>query len=203
MTEKIKTKRQKPKYKGDITKLIELFSITLKLGAFTFGGGYAMFPLMEREYVEKKGWFETEEMLDILAVSQSLPGMISINASIMVGYRLFGVLGSMVAVFGLALPSLIVLSLISYFYLQFKENTYVNAALSGIRVAVIGLLIQAVIKLGKPGVKGVFGWTMAAIAFLMALLSGVHPIFIILGGTFVGILYMFIKERSAKTGDAP
>lgn len=191
-------KRQKPKYSGDIKKLLELFSITLRLGAFTFGGGYAMFPLMEREYVEKRKWFETEEMLDILAVSQSLPGMISINASIMVGYRLFGVIGSLVAVLGLALPSLIALSIISYFYVQFKQNVYVNAALNGIRVAVIGLLIQAVIKLGKPGVKGVFGWVMAVVAFFMALLSGIHPILIILAGAVVGIIYASIRDSKRE-----
>ena len=194
-------KRQEPKYKGDIKKLLELFSITLKLGAFTFGGGYAMFPLMEREYVEKRKWFETEEMLDILAVSQSLPGMISINASIMVGYRLLGVVGSIVAVLGLALPSLIALSLVSYFYVQFKSNVYVNAALNGIRVAVIGLLVQAVVKLGKPGVKGLFGWIMATVAFFLALLSGMHPIFIILAGAVVGIIFSSIKD-SKKEGDA-
>jgi chromate transporter len=193
-----KSENLKPKYKGDYKKLFELFSIVLKLGAFTFGGGYAMFPLMEREYVEKRGWFETKEMLDMLAVAQSLPGMISINASILVGYRLFGVLGSVVAVFGLALPSLIVLSVLSFFYVQFRENIYVNAALKGIRVAVIALLVQAVIKLGKPGVKGVFGWVMASLAFLTALIFSIHPIIIILAGLFVGIIYSENKRRKEE-----
>ena len=158
-------KQNKHKFKGDYKKMLELFTIVLKLGAFTFGGGYAMFPLMEREYVEKRQWFETQEMLDMLAVAQSLPGMISINASILVGYRLFGIVGSLVAVIGLALPSLIVLSIISFFYVKFRENIYVNTALKGIRVAVVALLVQAVIKLGKPGVRGVFGWVMACAGF--------------------------------------
>lgn len=189
-----------PKYKGNYKKLFELFTIVLKLGAFTFGGGYAMFPLMEREYVDKRGWFETQEMLDMLAVAQSLPGMISINASILVGYRLFGIIGSLVAVLGLALPSLIVLSVISFFYVKFRENIYVNAALKGIRVAVVALLVQAVIKLGKPGVKGVFGWIMASLAFLTALIFSVHPVLIILAGLLIGIIYSHLKDR--KAGEA-
>ncbi len=193
-------KRLAPKYKGDYKKLLELFTIVLKLGAFTFGGGYAMFPLMEREYVEKRGWFETQEMLDMLAVAQSLPGMISINASILVGYRLFGILGASVAVLGLALPSLIVLSIISFFYVKFRENVYVNTALKGIRVAVVALLVQAVIKLGKPGVRGVFGWMMACAAFLVALIFSIHPVLIILGGLLVGIIYT--QFFSKKEGDA-
>ena len=193
--------KHKPKFKGDIKKLFELFKIVLKLGAFTFGGGYAMFPLMEREYVENRGWFKTQEMLDMLAVAQSLPGMISINASILVGYRLFGVIGSLVAVLGLALPSLIALSILSFFYVKFRENVYVNAVLKGIRVAVVALLVQAVIKLGKPGVKGVFGWIMACAAFAVALIFSIHPILIILAGLLIGIVYTEInikKEGEAK-----
>ena len=193
-------KQNKHKFKGDYKKLFELFTIVLKLGAFTFGGGYAMFPLMEREYVEKRQWFETQEMLDMLAVAQSLPGMISINASILVGYRLFGIIGSLVAVLGLALPSLIVLSIISFFYVKFRENIYVNTALKGIRVAVVALLVQAVIKLGKPGVRGVFGWVMACAAFLVALIFSIHPVLIILGGLLVGIIYTQFFAK--KEGDA-
>jgi chromate transporter len=186
------------KFKGDYKKLWELFIIVLKMGAFTFGGGYAMFPLMQREYTEKRGWFETQDMLDILAVAQSLPGMISINASIMVGYKMFGVLGAIVAVIGLSLPSIIVLSVISFFYVQFRDNIYVNAALKGIRVAVIALLVQAVVKLGKTGVKKVFGWVMACAAFLVALIFSIHPIIIILASLFIGIIYKSIEERRQK-----
>lgn len=190
------------KFKGDYKKLWELFIIVLKLGAFTFGGGYAMFPLMQREYTEKRGWFETQDMLDILAVSQSLPGMISINASIMVGYKMFGVLGAIVAVIGLSLPSIIVLSVLSFFYVQFRDNTYVNATLKGIRVAVIALLVQAVVKLGKTGVKKVFGWVMACGAFLVALIFSIHPVIIILASLFIGIIYKSLQERKQKQGDS-
>jgi chromate transporter len=191
------------KFKGDYKKLWELFTIVLKMGAFTFGGGYAMFPLMQREYTEKRGWFETQDMLDILAVSQSLPGMISINASIMVGYKMFGVLGAIVAVIGLVLPSVIVLSILSFFYVQFRGNVYVTAALKGIRVAVIGLLVQAVVKLGKTGVKKAFGWVMACVAFLVALIFSVHPIIIILVSLFIGIIYKSLKDKAnSKAGDS-
>ena len=95
-------------------------------------------------------------MLDILAVAQSLPGMIAINACILIGYRLCSFPGALVAVLGMALPSLIVMSVISFFYVRFSTNEYVISALKGIRVAVIALLLQAVIKLGKQGVRGAF-----------------------------------------------
>ncbi len=193
-------KKSKPKYKGDYKKLWELFIIVLKLGAFTFGGGYAMFPLMQREYSDKKGWFETQEMLDILAVSQSLPGMISINASIMVGYKMFGVVGALAAVVGISLPSVIVLSILSFFYIQFRENIYVNTALKGIRIAVIALLVQAVIKLGKPGVKGVFGWIMACLSFTVVLIFSIHPVIIISAGLCTGIIYSHLKDKKEARG---
>ena len=176
-------------------KLKDLFFTSLKLGAFTFGGGYAMFPLLEREYSKNKDYFDNDEMLDILAVAQSLPGMISINACILIGYRLCSYPGAFVAVLGLALPSLIVMSVISFFYVQFSSNPFVIAALKGIRVAVIALLVQAVIKLGKQGVKGLFGWTVAVAAFLFAIFSHIHLIFIIVASAVVGILYYYLSEN--------
>lgn len=181
------------KYKN---KLKDLFLTSLKLGAFTFGGGYAMFPLLQREYSQNKGYFTDEEMLDMLAVAQSLPGMLSINACIIIGYRLCSVPGAIAAVIGVSLPSLIVMSIISFFYVQFSSNEYVVAALKGVRVAVIGLLIQAVINLGKQGVKGIFGWVLAVTAFLFSMFSNLHLIFIILAGGLVGILYTYILQTT-------
>lgn len=182
-------------------KLGDLFLITLQLGAFTFGGGYAMFPLMRREYGDKRHWFTDEEMLDILAVAQSLPGMISVNASILIGWRVRRLPGALTAVAGLVLPSLIVLSAVSCFYARFQANAWVKAALSGIRVGVVALLLQAVIQLGKPSVKGLFAWTMALIAFALSVFSGLHPMWIILAGAVTGILYSHIRERR-KGGEA-
>lgn len=177
-------------------RLKDLFLTSLKLGAFTFGGGYAMFPLLQREYSQNKGYFTDEEMLDMLAVAQSLPGMLSINACIIIGYRLCSVPGAIAAVIGVSLPSLIVMSIISFFYVQFSSNPYVTAALKGIRVAVIGLLVQAVIKLGKQGVRGTFGWILAITAFLFSMFSNIHLIFIILAGGIVGILYTYISQST-------
>ena len=182
-------------------RLKDLFLTSLKLGAFTFGGGYAMFPLLQREYSQNKGYFTDEEMLDMLAVSQSLPGMLSINACIIIGYRLCSVPGAIAAVIGVSLPSVVVMSIISFFYVQFSSNPYVVAALRGIRVAVIGLLVQAVIKLGKQGVKGAFGWILAITAFLFSMFSNVHLIFIILAGGIIGILYTYILQCTQSPVD--
>ena len=100
------------------------------------------------------------------------------------------------------LPSLIVLSVISFFYVKFQSNPWVNAALAGIRVGVIALLIQAVIQLGKPSVKGLFAWTLAIAAFILSVLSGIHPILIILSGALVGMLYTLLRDRR-KAGNKP
>ena len=192
----IKNKMKNPSVQSQYSKkLKDLFITSLKLGAFTFGGGYAMFPLLQREYAQNKGYFTDDEMLDILAVAQSLPGMIAINACILIGYRLCSYLGAFVAVFAIALPSLIVMSIISFFYVQFSTNLYVIAALKGIRIAVIALLVQAVIKLGKQGVKGTFGWIMAITAFLLAIFSNIHLFFLILASGIVGLLYTYLFKN--------
>ncbi len=186
---------------SDVTytqKLKDLFFISLKLGAFTFGGGYAMFPLFQREYSENKKYLNDSEMLDILAVAQSLPGMIGINACILIGYRIASVLGAFIAVLGLALPAVIIMSVVSFFYVRFSQNLYVIAALKGIRVAVIALLVQAVIKLGKQGIKGAFGWIMALAAFAFSVFSSIHLIFILIAGAIIGILYLYLFEKKTE-----
>ncbi len=158
-----------------------------------------MFPLFQREYTQNKEYFSDSEMLDILAVAQSLPGMIGINACILIGYRLAWIPGALIAVLGLSLPALIIMSILSFFYVQFSQNAYVIAALKGIRVAVIALLVQAVIKLGKQGVKGLFGWIMALAAFAFSVFSNVHLIFILIAGAIIGVIHLYLFENKNKT----
>ncbi len=144
----------------------ELFWSMFKLGALTFGGGYAMTPLIIREFSERHDWMTHEEIVDVLAVSQSLPGAIAINASIMGGYKLARLRGALYAAVGVILPSLIVLSVVSYFYIQFKENAIVFAALTGLRAGVVALMIKSLLQLGKPCLKSAATWIIAVLHLL-------------------------------------
>lgn len=175
--------------------ILQLFFCTLKIGAFTFGGGYAMIPIMQREFCEKHKWVEENDILDIFAIAQSLPGVIALNSSVFIGYRVAGVGGACAAALGVSLPSLIVLSVVSLFYVQFQENIYVQAALQGIRACVVALILQAVLKLGKPAIKDLFGWGVAIAAFLLVVLLNVNAIFVIAGAGVLGFLYQLLRRK--------
>jgi chromate transporter len=182
--------------------LLEICLISLKIGTFTFGAGYAMFPLMRNEYAEKHRWFGEEELLDILAVGQSLPGMISVNASVLIGYKLYGLLVAAVAVVSLVAPSVVLLSILTLFYLKFMTNTVVNAALQGIGAGVVALLTHTVIKMGKPAMKDAFTWAVAAAAFLLFFLFPRQILLLIVGGAAAGLIYSLAKGRRAAKGGA-
>ena len=109
-------------------KLIELFISIFKIGAFTFGGGYAMIPLIEEEVVKNKGWLSKEEFVDILVVAQSLPGALAVNTSVFLGYKISGIFGAITALLAVVLPSFFIILLIAMFFMQFRSNYYVNAA---------------------------------------------------------------------------
>ena len=135
-----------------LRKLLTLFITFMKVGLFTFGGGYAMIPIIQDEVSTKKKWIKESEFLDIIAISESTPGPIAANTATYVGYRVAGVLGGIVATLGLAIPSFAIIFVISYFYKDFMEWKAVQAIFSGLKVGVILLLLNAVIKL-KKGVK--------------------------------------------------
>ena len=125
------------------SSLLRIFLTMLKLGALTFGGGYAMVPLFKNEFVQKRGWISSEDMVNMVALSQSVPGAIAINCGILVGYRLKKLRGALAAVAGIILPSLILLTAVTYLYEALRDNVYVAGALRGIRAAVVALLVFA------------------------------------------------------------
>ncbi|MFA6675418.1 MAG: chromate transporter [Bacilli bacterium] len=130
-------------------RLINLFLTFLKIGILTFGGGYAMIPIIEKEVVEKQKWIDQSEMFDILSISQSTPGPVSVNTATFVGYRLAGFWGSFFATLGLVTPSFFIILLISFFYQTFLSWEIVSATFLGIRAGVVILLIDATIRLKK------------------------------------------------------
>lgn len=176
--------------------LLTLFFTMLKIGAFTFGGGYAMIPLIEDEFSTKKKYVSGEEIADILALSQSIPGAIAVNASIIIGYRKKGLPGALAAIFGLALPSLITLTLITYLYQSFNENPYVAAALNGIRACVVALIFSAFIRLFSRIKKNAYTITLLLVSFCIAVFFDINTVYIILAGIVIGLLSNLVFKEA-------
>ena len=156
-----------------------------------------MIPLLEDEFVRKKAYVSAQEMADILALSQSIPGAISVNASIIIGYRKKRLAGALAAVVGLALPSLITITLITYLYQSFNQNIYVAAALKGIRASVVALIFSAFVRLFMPLKKTAYSLSLLIAAFLATLLFSFNTVYIIIAGLVAGLLSnLVLKEGS-------
>ena len=172
---------------------LKLFLKFLKIGAFTFGGGYAMIPLIRREIALREGWIEDKDILDILAVSESTPGPIAVNTATFVGYRVAGPLGAACATVGVVLPSFMIILLVAKFYQAFQTNTLVKGCMNGLRPTVVGMIGASLLSVGAsafPAAGGVMQWVLAAVllaAILVAHWKKVHPILLIVGSAVVGI----------------
>ena len=130
-------------------KYSELFLSTFRLSACTFGGGFVIIPLMRKKFVEELGWIEEEEMMDLTAIAQSSPGAIAVNAAILVGYHVAGIPGALLTILGTVLPPLIIISVISFFYQQFRDDAIVNVAMAGMLAGVAAVICDVVINMGK------------------------------------------------------
>ncbi len=179
--------------------LLEIFTTFFKLGCFSFGGGYAMIPLIEREVVEGKKWIGKEKVIDIFAVAESLPGAIALNSSAFVGYSVAGIPGAIAALLGNLTPSVIIVLSLSVLLKQFNNNIYVQKAFLGIRPAIIGLIAYAGYKIGKTAIKDIFGIIVMIIAFIGALFFNIPPIPLIVFGAVVGISYITISNVFVKS----
>ncbi len=188
-----------PKPTSRTAKLLRIFLTTFKLGAFTFGGGYAMIPLMQREFVDKNHWVENEDILDIFAIAQSVPGVIAINSSVMIGYKVAGLAGGLCAALGVTLPSLIILSIVTLIYRQFIDNEWVQAAMRGVRAGVVALILSAVLRMRKEAAKDVFQWCLMLGALAISIfLPQISAILIILAGGLLGFLFDRFVKKPAK-----
>lgn len=173
-----------------------LFSTFFKIGAFTFGGGYAMIPLIEKEISEKRKWISGEDILDIFAIAESTPGPIAINTATFIGYKIGGFLGSFGATFGVVLPSFVIISIISLVLKEFGSYTVVQYAFNGIRAGVLALLIKALYTMYKKCPKGLFSYILMAAAFVVAAFVDINVIFIIIGCGVAGFLHsLYVKKR--------
>jgi len=167
----------------------DLFLSTLKIGLITFGGGLAIIAVIEREFSCRKKWIDPDEMIDIIAVSQSLPGVIAINSSVMTGYRIAGIPGAVATALGVTIPSLVVLMIVTVFYSEFRDNPWVNAAFKGLSVGVAALLAAVVVRMGKRVLRDIWTVLFFAVALFVSLYSGLHAIWIILAGGVLGCAF--------------
>ncbi len=181
-----------------IKELWKLYAAFFKIGILTFGGGYAMLPMIEREVVTKHQWATMEEIMDYFAISQCTPGVIAVNTATFIGYKNKGILGGIIATLGVITPSIIIISLIASVLQTFYDNRYVKAAFQGIGVAVCAVLVQAVMKIGKSGIIDVFTAIIAVVSFLVAAFLGVPTIAIIITAGIVGVIYKVIREKKSN-----
>lgn len=175
---------------------LQLFLSFFKVGWFAFGGGYAILPLYEAELAERRGWIKHEEILDVYAVGQSVPGVIAINTATLLGYRVGGRIGGIAAALGVMLPAYLVILFVAVVLPRFKEYRLVRAALMGIRPAVAALILRASIQLGKKSLLDAITWGVAALTVLLMLFTPVHPAFLIGGAAVIGY-GLFLGSRWA------
>ena len=185
--------------KTDFKKLWQIFAAFFKIGAFTFGGGLAMIPLIQKEAVENHGWVSDDDILEIVAIAESTPGPIAINSATFVGYRAAGVLGSAVATFGVVLPSFTIILLISYVLRQFQALPAVQYAFWGIRAGVVALLLKSLWTMFKKSPKGWPAYVAMAAAFIMNTILDLHILIVVVGCAVFGLVSAtLIGRRAAK-----
>ncbi len=189
--------------KLDYKILWELFKSTFILSASTFGGGFVIVSLMKKRFVEELEWLDESEMLDITAIAQSSPGPIPINASVILGYRMHGILGSLVAIIGTSIPPITIISIISVFYTQFRESTVISTALMVMRAGVAAVICDVVIKLAQNilKTKNALYISLMFITFIMTYVLGISAMTVILSCLAIGFINLAVDLKKAKKLD--
>lgn len=179
----------------------QLFWTFFKLGLFTIGGGMAMIPLMQGIIVDKHHWMSEEEIVDCLAVSQGLPGVIAINMATYIGNYKRGILGSIIATIGVILPSFCIIIAVVELLGAVGDNRYVAGALIGIKAAATALIAYSAYKVGRTVLKNAFGWVLAIASFCVITFAGVNAVWAILAGIAAGLCYMLYESKKKKGGE--
>lgn len=182
--------------------LWQLFITFFKIGAFTFGGGYAMIPLMQCEVCENKCWVNEDEIVDILVLAQSVPGAVAVNASTLIGHRIAGFKGALAATLGVVLPSFIIILALSGFLLKYGDSHLLEKAFYGIRAVVVALILAAVFKLRRSCICDYRTLALALISFITLLVFAMHPITAIIAGGIAGVTlyFLFIIRSDEEEG---
>lgn len=178
-----------------LKKLLQVFWTFFKIGAFTFGGGYAMIPLIQNEAVEKRHWVTDDDILEIVAIAESTPGPIAINSATFVGYRAAGVLGSVCGTLGVVLPSFVIILALSFILQEFQALRAVQYAFFGIRAGVLALLIKALWTMYKKSPKGWPAYVVMGLSFLLTAVFSINVIFVIIGCAIFGLVTSRILQK--------
>lgn len=179
--------------------LVKMFWSFFKIGAFTFGGGYAMIPLIQEEVVSQQGWISEEEFMDILVISQTFPGALAVNCAIFIGYRLKGLKGGIISLLGVVLPSFSIMLLIANVFMAFRNNTYVNAGFKGITAAVPVLVLSGVISMSKGVKKNMTNGIIIGVALIALIIFDINPVIALIIGAIYGII--FLRDKGASNCD--
>lgn len=186
------------KLKDKLKTLLSLFWSFFKIGAFTFGGGYAMISLIQREAVEVKKWITEDDILDIIAIAESTPGPIAINSSTFVGYKVMGFWGAFCATLGTVIPSFVVITVISFCLEQFRHLQAVNFAFNGIRVAVVALILKAFITMFKKCDKNAIAYGIMIFSFVTAAILKIKVILVLIMCALIGLIYHIYSLRGGN-----
>lgn len=181
-----------------INVLSELFKTFFKIGAFTFGGGYAMIPLIQRETVEKHGWISDDDILEIIAIAESTPGPIAINSATFIGYKISGVLGALCATLGVVLPSFVIITLIAFVLNEFQHIKAVQYAFFGIRAGVLALVLKALLAMYRKCPKNKVAYAVMAFAFIAAAVIDLNVLIVIIACAVIGLVSSLCAERGNR-----
>ena len=175
--------------------LLELFWSFFKVGLFTFGGGYAMIPLLQAELIERKKWLTEDEIMDYYSIGQCTPGIIAVNVSTFTGYKLKGIAGALVATAGIIAPSLIIIMTLANILNIFFDNPYVVHAFTGIRVVVIALMLDVVFGMWKKNIKDKYQWLIFILAVAVMIFLSLSPVWVVAGAAVFGL---FMQRKTKK-----
>ena len=174
-------------------ELIEILKSFLKIGAFTFGGGYAMIPIIQYEVVNRRKWLSEKEFVELLTIAQAAPGPISLNTAVFVGYKCKGYKGALAAIMGVVIPSFVIILVVAMFFHTMRDNRWVDAAFRGMRPAVVALIVAPIVGLAKG-----LHWTLMAVAGVTALsvwYFGFSPVWLLVAGAMGGALWVAKKGK--------
>lgn len=177
---------------------LKLFYAFFKIGLFTFGGGYSMLPMIQREITEKHKWASEEEVLDYYSIGQTTPGIIAINTATFIGYKKAGIPGALAATLGMVTPSLVIISVLATLLLSYGDNLYVQKALLGIKGAVVALVAVSIIKMGRKAFKTPFSYFLGLAGFSMLFILKIPTFIIILSTISLAGLYTFFVIRRSR-----
>lgn len=179
-----------------MNKYWELFCSFFKIGIFTFGGGYAMIPIIQAEVITRKGWIKEQEFLDLLTLAQSAPGPISLNTAVFVGYKMYGYRGALSALTGVVLPSFSILLLVAMFFSQIRSNPIVDAAFRGMQPIVVAIMLAPILGFTKG-----MHWTLIALAAAITMVIwyfGVSPIYLLIAGAVAGLAWAATRGKEVE-----